>query len=361
MAMPTNISFKNFIPMYIKRILLIVLILGLIGGGLFAAMVYRTFFTPNTAFEAETVYVHIRSDADYTEVREQLNPLLEDLDAFDAVARRKGYAANVRPGRYPLERGMNNNTLVNVLRSRNTPVTVSFNNQERLQDLAGRIGAQIEADSASLLEAFLDPAFLEAHGWDLETAMAPYLPNSYEFYWNTSAEAFRDRMAKEFERYWNTSRQEKAKALGLTPEEVITLASIVHKESAKADERPRVAGVYLNRLRLGMPLQADPTVIFAIKKETGRYDTVIKRVLFRDLEMESPYNTYKNRGLPPGPIFMPDLSAVEAVLNAEKHNYLYFVVDVERFGYHMFAESLAQHNRNKQQYVRWLNAQNIRR
>ncbi|WP_088341361.1 endolytic transglycosylase MltG [Robiginitalea sediminis] len=347
--------------MYIKRILLILVLLGLLGGGLFAAMVYRTFFTSNTAFANETAYVYIPSDAGYPEVRAQLEPLLEDLEAFDAVATRKRYVENVRPGRYPILRDMNNNDIVNALRSRNTPVTLAFNNQERIATLAGRVAQQIEADSAALVTAMTDPEFLKSRGLSQDQAMALYLPNSYEFYWNTSATGFRDRMAAEYDRFWNEERKAAARSMGMTPEEVIALAAIVHKETAKADERPRVAGVYLNRLRLGMPLQADPTVIYAIKKETGRYDTVIKRVLYRDLEIASPYNTYRNKGLPPGPIFMPDMSAIRAVLNPEKHNYLYFVVDTQNFGYHVFAESLAQHNRNKEQYIRWINAQNIRR
>jgi UPF0755 protein len=168
-------------------------------------------------------------------------------------------------------------------------------------------------------------------------------------------------MLKEYKRFWNDERKEKAEVLNLTPSKVSSLAAIVQKETVKADERPRVAGVYLNRIRQGIPLQADPTVIYAIKKETGNYDTIIKRVLYRDLEIASPYNTYKNRGLPPGPITMPDISSIKAVLNPEKHDYLFFVADVSNFGYHMFAKTLAQHNRNKEQYVRWLNNQNIRR
>ena len=154
---------------------------------------------------------------------------------------------------------------------------------------------------------------------------------------------------------------EQARRQGLTPEEVIALASIVHKETAQVAERPRVAGVYLNRLKRGMLLQADPTVIFALKKATGNYDTVIRRVLYRDLELDSPFNTYKYAGIPPGPIAMPDISAIDAVLNPEKHNFLYFVADTERFGFHKFSETLSQHNRKKEQYIRWLNAQKIQR
>ncbi len=256
---------------------------------------------------------------------------------------------------------MTNNDIINTLRVQNIPVTVAFNNQETLADLAGRISVQIEADSLSLLKTFQDPKFLSANSFDLENSLALYIPNTYEFFWNTDAEDFRARMLKEYKRFWNDTRMQKAKTLKMTPNEVVALASIVHKETAKIDERPKVAGLYLNRLRTGMLLQADPTVIYGIKKETGNFDTIIKRVLYKDLEFDSPYNTYKNSGLPPGPITMPDISAIDAVLNSEKHNYFYMVANVENFGYHMFAKDMAQHNRNKVQYIRWINAQKIRR
>lgn len=347
--------------MYIKRLLLIIVFLGLVGGGTFAYMVYDTFFLPNTSFNNEEAYVYIPTEADFSEVKKRLEPLVEDLEAFEAVARRKQYINNIKPGKYRILKGMNNNEMVNSLRIGNLPVQVSFNNQENLALLAGRIADQIEADSLSLLMAMSDAEFLEENDFSEETAIGLYLPNSYELYWNTSAEQFRERMLREYQRFWSSERMEKAKALDLSPEQVISLASIVHKETSKVEERPRVAGVYLNRLKRNMLLQADPTVIFAIKKESGNYDTVIKRVLYRDLALDSPFNTYRYPGIPPGPIAMPDISAIDAVLNAEEHDYLYFVADVEAFGYHKFAETLSEHNRNKVQYVRWLNRQNVNR
>ena len=285
-----------------------------------------------------------------------LQPLLKDIGSFEAVAERKGYAANIKGGKYTIKNGMNNNTIINSLRSRNIPIKVSFNNQQTIATLAGRISQQLEADSLELLHAFQDTDFLNQNGFDDQNALTPYLPNTYEFFWNTNAEQFRARMLKEYRRFWNNERLEKAKSIGLEPHEVSSLAAIVQKEPAKVDERPRVAGVYLNRLKSGMLLQADPTVVFAWKKQTGEN---LKRVLFKHLEVESPYNTYKYSGVPPGPIFMPDVSSIEAVLNPEKHSYLYFVADVSNFGYHMFASSLAQHNRNKVQYIRWLNENKI--
>lgn len=347
--------------MKLRRILMVLLGLVLVAGGGMAFLVYRTFFSPNTAFESEEVFIYIPTGTEYPELRALVAPYLVDSDAFDAVARRKQYSDNIRPGKYPILKGMNNNEIVNALRSRNTPVRVSFNNQESPAALAGRVAQQIEADSGALLAAITHPDYLAENGWTEDQTLIPYIPNSYEFYWNTSAEAFRDRMVQEYRRFWTEERVGKARRQGLSPEEAISLAAIVQKETAKVDERPRVAGLYLNRIKQGIPLQADPTIIFAIKKETGNYDTIIKRVLYRDLELDSPYNTYKNKGVPPGPIFMPDISSVEAVLNPESHRYLYMVADTENFGYHLFAESLAQHNRNKVQYVRWLNANDIRR
>ncbi|WP_299799950.1 endolytic transglycosylase MltG [uncultured Maribacter sp.] len=347
--------------MNIKRILLGVVLLGIIGGGIFGYTFYGTFFTPNTSFDNEEAIVYIPTDATIDDLKEGLSTVLEDFDSFEAAAERKGYLSNIKAGKYKIGKGMNNNEIVNSLRSGSIPVKVSFNNQESINDLAGRIASQIEADSVSLVAAFDDQEFLKANGFDDANKISLYIPNSYEFFWNTSAASFRGKMLKEYNRFWTDTRKEKASAQGLKPNEVIALASIVHKETAKVDERPTVAGVYLNRLKKGMLLQADPTVIYAIKKETGNFDTVIKRVLYKDLEMDSPYNTYKYAGLPPGPIAMPDITAIDAVLNPKKHNYYYFVANVEKFGYHMFAENLTQHNRNKAQYIRWINAQKINR
>ncbi|WP_298476570.1 endolytic transglycosylase MltG [uncultured Maribacter sp.] len=347
--------------MYIKKILLTIVLLGLIGGGVLAYTVYDAFFTPNTKFNNDKAYVFIPTNSNINDVKELLEPLLIDFSSFLSAADRKKYSTNIKAGKYALKKGMNNNEIIGVLRSGNLPVKVAFNNQETVKDLAGRISKQIEADSVSLLKAFNDSEFLEKNGFNKEDMLSMYVPNSYEFFWNVSAEGFRNKMLKEYGRFWNDERLAKAKKIGFSPKEVITLASVVHKETAKVDERPRVAGVYLNRLRKGILLQADPTVIYAIKKESGDFTKVIKRVLYKDLELDSPYNTYKYAGLPPGPIAMPDITAIDAVLNSEKHDYIYFVANVENFGYHKFAKTLAQHNRNKVQYVRWINEKKINR
>lgn len=347
--------------MYIKRILLGIVLVGLVIAGVFAYLIYDALLTPNTSFENKEEVVFIPTNTSFTELIPILKPLLVDVDNFALVARQKKYDQRVRGGKYVLKNGMSNNDIVNTLRSNNIPVNVSFNNQETVAKLAGRIASQIEADSLSILESITEKSFLETNGFNLETALSMYIPNSYEFFWNTSANDFRDRMLKEYNAFWNKERLDNAKEVGLSPKEVIALAAIVQKETAKVDERPRVAGLYLNRLKSNMLLQADPTVIYAIKKESGNYDTIIKRVLYKDLELKSPYNTYKYSGLPPGPITMPDISSIDAVLKPENHEYYYMVVNVKDFGYHMFAKSLTQHNRNKEQYIRWINEQKIMR
>ncbi|WP_405225855.1 endolytic transglycosylase MltG [Dokdonia sp. Asnod1-B02] len=347
--------------MYIKKILLLIVAIGIVIGGVFAYTVYTSIFSDNTAFNNDRAHLYIATGSAFNDVVADLSPLLKDEDSFITVAEKKGYNDNVRPGHYIIKKGMSNNEIINTIRIKNTPVKVAFNNQERLQDMAGRVATQIEADSTSLITAMLDTNFLREHDFNNDTALTMYIPNSYEFFWNTSAEDFRARMLSEYKKFWNATRLAKAEALNLTPQEVYSIAAIVQKETAKTDERPRVAGVYLNRLRDGIKLDADPTVIYAVKREKNDWGMVIKRVLYKDLEVDSPYNTYRNRGIPPGPIFMPDVTAIQAVLNPEKHNYYYFVADVENFGYHKFAKTLSQHNANSAAYRRWINNKGINR
>ena len=347
--------------MYIKKILIAIVLIGLVVAAFFANFVYKAMLRPNTAFNNEKAYVFIPTNATYKEVRSQLKPLLDDIDSFDNLAERKKYTTNIKAGRFEIRKGMTNNDIINSIRSRNLPVKLSFNNQESLEKLAGRVANQIEADSSSILNAMKDSAFLDKNKFNEATALGMYLPNSYEFFWNTSAESFRDRMLKEYNRFWTETRIQKAQDIGLSKDQVIALASIVYEESKQASEQPRIAGVYMNRLRIGMPLQADPTLKFAAYKLPKYKNTVIKRVLNIHKDIESPYNTYKNRGLPPGLIAMPDISAIDAVLNYEKHKYLYFAADAKRFGFHKFAKTLTQHNVNAREYQHYLSSQGINR
>jgi len=345
--------------MYIKKILWAIALIGLVIFAFVAYYIYGAMFQPNTQFNNETAYIYVPTNASYDQVREQLIPLLDDINTFDALASQKKYTTNIKAGRFSITKGMSNNDIINSIRSRNLPIKIAFNNQNNLADLAGRISSQIETDSLSLLNAMTDESFLTKNGFSNVTALGMYLPNSYEFFWNTSAKDFRDKMLKEYNRFWTTTRKAQAEKLNLTPSKVITLASIVHEESKQADEQPRVAGVYLNRLRIGMALQADPTLKFAAYQLPKYKNTVIRRVLNIHKEIDSPYNTYKNSGLPPGLITMPDLSAINAVLNPEKHSYLYFAADAKRIGYHKFAKTLRQHNNNAREYQSYLSSQGI--
>lgn len=329
-------------------------------GVLVVLLVYIKFFTSNTTFDKEEVYVEIPTGSQYEEVQKIISSYVKNMSDFEFIARLRSYPENVKPGRFLLKKGMSAFQLVSAMR-RNVPVKLAFNNQERLENLCDRISSQIEPDTTQLLATFRDSVFLQKNGFTKETVFAMFLPNTYEFYWNVSAEKFRDKMLEEYNRFWTKERMAKAAELKMTPVQVITLASIVHKETVKKSERPTVAGVYLNRLKDGMKLQADPTVIYALKLRDNNFEQVIKRVLYNDLFITSPYNTYQNEGLPPGPIAMPDIDAIDAVLHAEKHNYLYFCASVERFGYHEFAATMAQHDVNAKKYADWLNAQGTKR
>jgi UPF0755 protein len=344
----------------LKKIITIVSVVVISVLVVYGFILIRQIFSANTKFADKELYVYIPTDAKYEDVKKIITPYIEKMDRFEMVANKRSYSENIIPGRFLFTKGMNSYELVKTLRI-NVPVNLAFNNQERLENFAGRVGSQIEADSLSLLTSFKDSIFLKENGFTEENVLAMFIPNTYEIYWNTSAEKFRDKMIKEYRNFWNKDRVEKAKKQGLTPIEATILASIVHKESVKKDERPRIAGVYLNRLRALMPLQADPTVIYAIKKKSNDFDQVIKRVFYNDLTMASPYNTYVNIGLPPGPIAMPDITALEAVLNPEKNNFIYFCASVDRFGYHEFAATLEEHNKNAKKYSDWINSQGVKR
>ena len=290
--------------MNIKKIITIVAVVLISVLMIYGFILIRQIFADNTKFEENEVYVFVPTDANYEDVKKIVAPYVEDMNRFDVVANKKSYPTNVKSGRFLFKKGMNSNELINALRL-NLAVNLAFNNQERLEDFAGRIGSQIEADSLSLLTSIKDSTFLKENGFNEENVLTMFIPNTYEIFWNTSADKFRDKMIKEYRNFWNEERIEKAKKQGLTPIEATILASIVHKESVKKDERPRIAGVYLNRLHKGMLLQADPTVIYAVKKKSNDFKQVIKRVLNKDLTVASPYNTYYTLGLPPGPIAMP--------------------------------------------------------
>lgn len=344
--------------MNLKKLIILIFSLLFIIGGILAYNYYSKIYKPNTV---KSGFVYIPSNSNYKEVENLIRPFLKKVKSFNWVANKKNYPNTIKAGKYKITEGLNNNELVNLLRSgKQTPIKLSFNNQDTLEKLAGRIADQIEADSITLLNAFNEVSFLNKNKFSSKTALGMYIPNTYEFYWNTSATTFRNRMLKEYNRFWSNSRLEKAKKLNLSEDQVITLASIVQKETASVNERPMVAKLYLNRLKDKWPLQADPTIIFALKQKYGQ-DYVVKRVLYKDLKINSKYNTYLNSGLPPGPIAMPDVSSIDAVLNPANHNYFYMCASVTDIGKHVFAKTLSQHNRNAFKYQNWLNKQSVNR
>ena len=329
-------------------------------GGVGGIYLYKIFYESNTLFNDEYVFIKIPTNSTENQLLDSIGKHVKDLSKFSKAANYKDYFSNIKPGRYKLENGFNNNQIINSLRSNNVPIKITYNNIETFDQLIKRISDRIEADSLSISNVFHEKKFLDDLGLDSESVFSLFIPNTYEFFWNTSAIQFRERILKEFDRFWNDSRIEKSKKVNLNPIEVMTLASIVQKETPKVDERPTIAGVYLNRLERNMKLQADPTVVYTIKKRDG-FDTRIRRVLYKDLRIKSPYNTYVYRGLPPAPIVTPDISAIEAVLNPQKHSFIYFVADVSNPGYHLFSRTNAEHNRKKRQYTNWLKKNRIRR
>jgi UPF0755 protein len=314
------------------------------------------FFGTNVKTGQKSVLIYIPDGSSYEQVMKILdsNLRIRNLKVLDWVGRKKNYPALIKPGRYLIDKDLSYNALINMLRSGNQhPVRVTFSNIQTLNQLAGKIGKQIEADSSQIISFLNDESNYSTDGFSKETIIALFIPNTYELYWNTDARGLYIRMLKEYRSFWNDKRIEKAKQEGLTPVEVAILASIIDDEVAKPDEKPRIAGVYLNRLRRGIPLQACPTIKFALN------DFTITRILKKYLQVDSPYNTYKHNGFPPGPIGCPSIEGIDAVLNAEKHDYLYFAAKPDFSGYHNFSRTLSEHNHYAALYQRELNKRKI--
>jgi UPF0755 protein len=301
--------------------------------------------------------LYIPNIATYRQVTDSLemNDALISLKAFHWVSKKKEYAKSVKTGRYLLKKGMNTNQIVNMLKGgMQTPLKVTFNNVRTREELAGKVSKYLIADSLSILNLFSDEKQIQEFGFTTETYRTMFIPNTYEFYWTTTAKEFAGRMKMEYDNFWNEERRKKAEEINLTPAEVTTLASIVQAETAKKDEQKRIAGLYMNRLRRGQLLQADPTVKYAIG------DFSLKRILNAHLEIDSPYNTYKYAGLPPGPINFPETSSIDAVLNYEKNKYMYMCAKEDFSGYHNFAVTIDEHNRNAAKYRAALDRNNIK-
>ena len=330
------------------------IIIGAISAGWVA---YKSIFYSNVYLgEQNYRFFYVHTGDDFEDVLQNLKKegVLREESTFKWLAIQKGYPDKIRPGRYRISAGMSNNKLVNMLRAGlQEPVRLVITQARTLPELSGRIGALLECDSLSILNQLQDDQFLKAYGLNRKNALAFFIPDTYEFYWNTSSEELLKKMGDYFQKFWTAERLSKAAALKLNAGEVATLATIVQQESNYKPERPTIAGVYLNRLRKGMRLQADPTVVYAVG------DFTIRRVLKEHLSYDSPYNTYLYAGLPPGPIALPSKEAIDAVLNAEKHPYLYFCAKSDFSGKHAFAANLTEHDRNASKFRKALNARKI--
>lgn len=328
----------------LNKWIIIVFVVVLSGIGIRSYQIYNYIYDANIYTPGSII---IPLDATYEQVIDSLkkHQIIINYKAFNWVAKRKKYTESIKPGKYLLDKGLTTNQIVNMLRAGDQePVMVTFNNLRFLEELAGAVSKYIEPDSLELIQKFNDPAIHQKYGFNQNTFHCMFMPNSYEFYWTTTSDQFLERMSMEYKKFWTEERMNKALELGLTPEEVITVASIVQEESSKRDEKPIIAGLYLNRIKRGIPLQADPTVKFAL----GNFK--IKRVLHSHLAVESPYNTYRNPGLPPGPINFAELGSVEAVLNAKKTPYIYMCAKQDFSGYHNFATTLEGHLANARKY-----------
>lgn len=304
-------------------------------------------------------YLYIRTSASYQEVLDSLQKKMKNLDSFISYAKTKDYSERIKAGKYKLNQKDTNQALLQRLMSgEQEEVKLRIGNEPTIFHLAGTVSKMLEADSAQIVEQIIDFAKNKEGDFNEETIKYLFLPNTYHFFWNTSAKQFVDRMEKEFNKVWTEERQNKAQEMGMSTLEVFTLASIVQMEASKIDEQPKVAQVYLNRLKKGMKLEADPTSVYAYKLQNG-FDEIIQRVKNGHLATPSEYNTYRIVGLPPAPICLPNLSAVDAVLNPENHSYVFFCADPDRPGYHSFTNSYAEHRRNAAKYRQWLEEKGI--
>ncbi|MFW6227451.1 MAG: endolytic transglycosylase MltG [Bacteroidota bacterium] len=350
---------KNKSTPFWLKVLLSLFIIVMISGGIAAWRLYHAIYQPNIFLgERKTTHIFIPTGSNFDDVKAILyeNGMIINTNTFEWLAEKKNYRNNIHPGRYLIHEEMGNNELINLLRSgQQDPVMITFNNIRLKEELAGNIARQIEADSTAIISLLNNADYLEQFNMIPETSKLMFIPNTYEFFWNTSAKELLARMYREYNTFWNEQRRAKAQQINLTPEEVGTLASIVQLETSQPDELPKVAGVYINRLKRNMRLQADPTIIFAV----GDYS--IRRVLNRHLEIDSPYNTYKYAGLPPGPIALPEPRVIDGVLNHENHEYLYFCAKDDLSGYHAFARTYSQHIANARKYQNALNQRRIMR
>lgn len=336
------------------KLILVGLLVVLAVGGYFGLEIYKTYIAGNATGKEK--YLYVRTGSNFNDLLEELRrkDILVDVSTFEEAAAKMDLAPALKPGRYKLAKGMNNRRIINMLKSgAQDPVKLKFHNLRKKEMFAGYLSKVLEPDSLTFINLLDSAELIEKHGFNKDNSYVMFIPNTYEMYWNVSAAEFFNRMLTEYEKFWNDERKQKAAALNLTPIQVAILASIVDAEALYNKEMPVIAGLYLNRLKKGILLQADPTVIFA------NDDFTVKRVTYSLLRVDSKYNTYKYAGLPPGPIMMPSISAIDAVLNREQNDYIYMCAKEDFSGYHNFAVTRQEHERNANKYREALNKRNI--
>jgi UPF0755 protein len=318
---------------------------------------YYVFHAPNINQVEDETFLYISDTDSFDDVLKQIESkaVVSNRFTFIQVAKRLNFTHALKPGRYALGNKMSNMALIRKLRNgQQDPVKLQFNSLRTKEQLAGKIAEQIMADSMSLITLMNDPEFLKQYEVTPTTVISLFIPNTYEVFWNIGVENLFKRMKREYDLFWTSERKAKAATIPMTQEEVIILASIIQEETNKKSEYPIIAGLYINRLRKKMPLQACPTVKYAVG------DFTLRRILHKHLKIDSPYNTYKYPGLPPGPIRTPSTTCIDAVLNYEKHDYLYMAADASLSGGHAFAKTGAEHMRNARKIQQVLNEKGIK-
>jgi len=316
---------------------------------------YQMLFSPNFLINQPDKMIIIEDNTDFKTLTNQLieDTLLNDIISFSFLSKLMKYSENVKEGNYKVKMNMSNYELISMLRSGNqTPINITFSYSRKINDLAQNISQKLKISEKELMDYIIKNG-LSNYGFDSQNIIGMFLPDTYEVYWDITPKKLLDKMKEEYDKFWNSERIRKLKRVNLSKNEVITLASIVASETNKIDEADRIAGVYINRLRKKMLLQADPTLIFAAN------DFSIRRVLNKHKKIKSPYNTYMNKGLPPGPIRLSPKKYIDAVLNFEDHRYIYFCAKDDFSGYHEFAITLSEHNKNARKFQRALNKRKI--
>ncbi|WP_428331078.1 endolytic transglycosylase MltG [Mucilaginibacter sp.] len=340
----------------LKKFIVALVIIIIIALGFTGLNYYLKYFSANVTGKQEYLYIHTGAKFEDVYKTIQDEGIVKDTSTFYWAAQNMNYTTRVKPGRYHLHEGMSNRKLINMLASgTQAPVTLAFHNLRLKEQFAGFVAKKLEPDSTSIIRLLDSASYVQQYGFTTDNVYTMFMPNSYQMYWNTSPEKLFKRMYANYEKFWTPERKQKAEALNLDPIKVSILASIVDAEALHDEEMPAIAGLYLNRLKKGMKLEADPTIIFA------ENDYTIKRVLNKYLSINSPYNTYLHTGLPPGPIMMPSVNAVNAVLDYQKSDYLYMCAKADFSGNHAFATNMADHLINAHKFQQALNERNIKR